>query len=786
MKLKQLLLTSTAMLMLGTPVAPLFAQSGDTTFTVAQAAPPALSGAIQTYLEAQAALQAAEAGGGDVAAAQEALAAARDELGALCAAIGQTDIDACIAMFEGGEITPPAPAPEAEMEVEAQGEAAAEPEAPAPEAAPAEEPAPAEAEPAPVEAEPAPVEAEAEPAPVEEPAPAPADEPAPAEEAAPAPAEEPAPEPEPAPAEAPAPVEEPAPAPETMEEAEPAPEAPPASEAPAAEPAAPAEQPAAEAESSAPASLLEAVAAYETAVAEFEAAVAAGGDTSAAAQAVIDAEAELRGICEALGQTDLDACLTGFDIELDIIDVQAELDGMAETPAAPEAEVPAEGEAAPEGEPAQDMDDSIVLEGDVQGEIVPQGIDASEVAPLLDSEKDAASGVMDDEQGDADAQVEGEAEADADAEAEAEAQAEAPAEPAPAPEQVNVTEIPSIDSEEGQDRQEVSIQQIEEAATASASAQLQEGSAQQQANQQGGVLVGPVREGPSNAEIIATIGLATIFAIGANQFIDTPDTPRIVYPDDQQYYVENLSEGRTRETILRADGSRIVTIRDQYGDIIRRSRIEADGREILLVYVDPSYRRYDEQGRWIDPGRQLPPLVLNIPPSEYVLNASVANEQQVATFLDQPPVETIQRYYTIDEVKRSSRLRDMVRRLEIADLTFDTGSANISQSEIGTLSATANAMLALIAQNPAETFLIEGHTDAVGSDISNLALSDRRAEAIAYALTRVYGVPAENLATQGYGERYLKVNTQAAERTNRRVTIRRITPLITPMTGAAG
>jgi outer membrane protein OmpA-like peptidoglycan-associated protein len=562
-----------------------------------------------------------------------------------------------------------------------------------------------------------------------------------------------------------------------MEEPEPE-----ADEAPAAEPAAPVEQPAADAESSAPASLLDAVAAYETAVAEFEAAVAAGGDTAAAAQAVTDAEAELRGICEALGQTDLDACLTGFDIELDIIDVQAALDGVAETPADSEGEAPVEGEAPAEEAPAQEMDDSIVLEGDVQGEIVPEGTNADEVAPLLDSDKDAASGAMAEDDADADVQAEGEAQAEADAEV----QPETPAEPAPAPEQVDVTQIPSIETEEGEDRQEVSIQEIEEAASASSSAQLQQGSGQQQANQQGGVLVGPVREGPSNAEIIATIGLATIFAIGANQFINTPDTPRIVYPDDQQYYVENLSEGRTRETILRADGSRIVTIRDQYGDVIRRSRIEPDGREILLVYVDPSYRRYDEQGRWIDPGRQLPPLVLNIPPSEYVLNASAANEQQVATFLDQPPVETIQRYYTIDEVKRSSRLRDMVRRLEIADLTFETGSANISQSEIGTLSATANAMLALIRQNPAETFLIEGHTDAVGSDISNLALSDRRAEAIAYALTRVYGVPAENLATQGYGERYLKVNTQAAERTNRRVTIRRITPLITPMTGAAG
>jgi hypothetical protein len=30
------------------------------------------------------------------------------------------------------------------------------------------------------------------------------------------------------------------------------------------------------------------------------------------------------------------------------------------------------------------------------------------------------------------------------------------------------------------------------------------------------------------------------------------------------------------------------------------------------------------------------------------------------------------------------------------------------------------------------------------------------------------------------------VNTQSDERTNRRVTIRRITPLVTPMTGNAG
>ena len=96
----------------------------------------------------------------------------------------------------------------------------------------------------------------------------------------------------------------------------------------------------------------------------------------------------------------------------------------------------------------------------------------------------------------------------------------------------------------------------------------------------------------------------------------------------------------------------------------------------------------------------------------------------------------------------------------------------------------ADAMQKLLAKNPAETFLIEGHTDAVGSDLANLALSDRRAEAVANALTNVFDIPPENLTTQGYGERYLKINTQKPERENRRVAIRRITPLVAPVANA--
>jgi outer membrane protein OmpA-like peptidoglycan-associated protein len=65
--------------------------------------------------------------------------------------------------------------------------------------------------------------------------------------------------------------------------------------------------------------------------------------------------------------------------------------------------------------------------------------------------------------------------------------------------------------------------------------------------------------------------------------------------------------------------------------------------------------------------------------------------------------------------------------------------------------------------------------------VANLALSDQWAEAVATALTNVFGIAPENMETQGYDEQNLKVETQEPERENRRVAIRRITPLVAPV-----
>jgi outer membrane protein OmpA-like peptidoglycan-associated protein len=134
--------------------------------------------------------------------------------------------------------------------------------------------------------------------------------------------------------------------------------------------------------------------------------------------------------------------------------------------------------------------------------------------------------------------------------------------------------------------------------------------------------------------------------------------------------------------------------------------------------------------------------------------------------------------YALEEVRANARLRDKMRRIDLDTITFDFGSATISPSQFGALEAVGDAMADVLGERPDEVFLIEGHTDAVGSDYANLVLSDRRAEAVAVALSSNFAIPPENLVTQGYGEQFLKVRTEAPERENRRVAIRRITELI--------
>ncbi len=236
-------------------------------------------------------------------------------------------------------------------------------------------------------------------------------------------------------------------------------------------------------------------------------------------------------------------------------------------------------------------------------------------------------------------------------------------------------------------------------------------------------------------------------------------------------------ERRGADTVTvfeRLDGSRIYTETDESGRLLRRYRRAPDGREIVII-DNRNSGPPRIGGYFVD----LAPPVIRIPRERYIVDAQYARPDDIYYALWAAPVEYIERPYTLDEIRYSPRLRERMPRVDLDTITFDTGSWEVAPDQVERLAMVADGINRAIAANPSEVFLVEGHTDAVGSDVDNLSLSDRRAESVALVLSEQFGVPAENLTTQGYGEQYLKVPTQGPERANRRVTVRRITPLLT-------
>jgi outer membrane protein OmpA-like peptidoglycan-associated protein len=277
--------------------------------------------------------------------------------------------------------------------------------------------------------------------------------------------------------------------------------------------------------------------------------------------------------------------------------------------------------------------------------------------------------------------------------------------------------------------------------------------------------------------VVEKIDNRTVINVGNQIIVRGDDRERLRY-DSQETYYEELPRGRTRETIIREDGSRIVTVYNRYGDIVIRSRISPRGREYVLMYSPEADNERPQV--FIDVGLSLPPMRLTVPVQDYIVSTSRAPDRDYYDFLGQPPVERVERVYSIDEVKSSARLRDKVRRIDLDTITFPSGSAEVPLAQAKTLRKVADAMIKLLDKDPGEVFLIEGHTDAVGADKANLVLSDQRASTVASLLSEVYGIPPENMSVQGYGERYLKIRTEAAEQQNRRVAIRRVTSLVRP------
>ena len=112
----------------------------------------------------------------------------------------------------------------------------------------------------------------------------------------------------------------------------------------------------------------------------------------------------------------------------------------------------------------------------------------------------------------------------------------------------------------------------------------------------------------------------------------------------------------------RPDGSRVYTVTDESGRLLRRYRRLPDGREIIIIdnrYGGPP----SPFGYFVD----LPPPVIRIPRERYIVEDEYARPDDIYDALWAAPVDYIDRPYTLDEIRYSVSLRERMPRVRSRD-----------------------------------------------------------------------------------------------------------------------
>src|SRR6185437_17181096 len=138
--------------------------------------------------------------------------------------------------------------------------------------------------------------------------------------------------------------------------------------------------------------------------------------------------------------------------------------------------------------------------------------------------------------------------------------------------------------------------------------------------------------------------------------------------------------GEMRTVVIRPDGSRIITVLAPDGSLLRRIRRDPHGREIIII--DNSYRDPRAVGGfYVD----LPPPVVRIPYDRYIVDATDAPPDLIYQTMEAPPVEHIDRRYTLEEIRYSPNVRMLMPSIEVNTINFDLGSWEIPPDQAAKL-----------------------------------------------------------------------------------------------------
>jgi len=178
------------------------------------------------------------------------------------------------------------------------------------------------------------------------------------------------------------------------------------------------------------------------------------------------------------------------------------------------------------------------------------------------------------------------------------------------------------------------------------------------------------------------------------------------------------------------------------------------------------------------------------------LAPAAAEDPSAAQIVDalQPKVKF--RAFDPAQAERESRQSDLVKRLqrektrqitveerqEIAEVVeendlpaidlevfFEFDSAEITREALPILKTLGAALSD--DKLKGSVFLVAGHTDAKGSDVYNLDLSDRRAKSVQSFLIEQFDIDPKQLVAIGFGEEQLKNKEDPRAAENRRVQV---------------
>ena len=266
-------------------------------------------------------------------------------------------------------------------------------------------------------------------------------------------------------------------------------------------------------------------------------------------------------------------------------------------------------------------------------------------------------------------------------------------------------------------------------------------------------------------QVVSNTGDRVVVRRGDGDYYVYKDDDTLLRRPGSTVRTETFRDGSTRTVVERGDGTQIVTIRDATGRVLRRATYDELGREV--VFIDDLY-----------PEERIDFATLPKPRGRVISMSTSEEDALLMARMAAAESEDFGRSFSLRQIREIPQVRQLAATVDVNNITFDSGSAAIKANQAESLAALGRFMRAMIRENPNEIFLIEGHTDAVGPSALNLTLSDRRAESVALALSEYFDVPPENMVVQGYGESELRIETLQAERQNRRVAVRIITPLL--------